>query len=76
MADLAREDEGEVYIKNKCSGCGIRIRIKCLLESGIRNRFFVDPGYWISDPGSQTHIFESLVTIFWAKRCNNFLSMG
>ncbi len=28
--------------------------------SGIRNRFF-------PDPGSQTHIFESLVTIFWVK---------
>ncbi len=28
--------------------------------SGIRNRFF-------SDPGSQTHIFESLLTIFWVK---------
>ncbi len=28
--------------------------------SRIRNRFF-------PDPGSQTHIFESLVTIFWAK---------
>jgi hypothetical protein len=28
--------------------------------SGIRNRFF-------PDPGSQTHIFESLVTIFWVE---------
>jgi hypothetical protein len=28
--------------------------------SGIRNRFF-------PDPGSQTHIFEDLVTIFWVK---------
>ncbi len=28
--------------------------------SGIRNRFF-------PDPGSQTLTFESLVTIFWAK---------
>ncbi len=28
--------------------------------SGIRNKFF-------SDPGSQSHIFESLVTIFWVK---------
>jgi hypothetical protein len=33
--------------------------------SGIRNRFF--SGSRISDPGSQTHIFESLVTIFWVK---------
>jgi hypothetical protein len=32
--------------------------------SGIRNRFFPDPGPRILDPGSQTHIFESLVTIF------------
>ncbi len=32
--------------------------------SGIRNRvFFVIPDPQISDPGSQTHIFESLVTI-------------
>jgi hypothetical protein len=31
-------------------------------ESGIRNRFFL-----ISDPGSQTFIFESLPTIFWVK---------
>jgi hypothetical protein len=28
--------------------------------SGIRNRVF-------PDPGSQTHIFESIVTIFWVK---------
>ncbi len=28
--------------------------------SGIRNRLF-------PDPGSQPHIFESLVTIFWVK---------
>jgi hypothetical protein len=31
---------------------------------GIRNRFFPDPGSRISDPRSQTHTFESLVTIF------------
>jgi hypothetical protein len=35
------------------------------LGSVIRNRFF--SGSRISDPGSQTHIFESLVTIFWLK---------
>ncbi len=35
--------------------------------SGILNRFFPDPGSRISDPGSQTHIFESLETIFWVK---------
>ncbi len=33
--------------------------------SGIRNRFF--SGSRISDPGSQTHIFQSIVTIFWVK---------
>ncbi len=27
--------------------------------SGIRNRFFLDPGSRFSDPGSQTHILES-----------------
>jgi hypothetical protein len=27
--------------------------------SGIRNKFFSDPGSRISDPGSQTHIFET-----------------
>jgi hypothetical protein len=35
--------------------------------SGIRKGFFPDPGYRIPGPGSQTHIFESLVTIFWVK---------
>jgi hypothetical protein len=28
--------------------------------SGIRKRFFLDPGY-------QTHIFKSLLTIFWGQ---------
>jgi hypothetical protein len=37
--------------------------------SGIRNRFF-------PDPGSQSHIFESLVTIFWAKKFYNSLKIG
>jgi hypothetical protein len=35
--------------------------------SGIRNKFF-------PDPGSQTHIFEGLVTIFWVKIGPNFFS--
>ena len=35
--------------------------------SGIRNRFFPVPGSRIPNPGSQTHIFEGLVTIFWVK---------
>ncbi len=49
--------------KNQCCGSGYGIR--CLFDPwirdpGIRNRCF-------PDPGSQTHTFESLVTIFWAK---------
>ena len=36
--------------------------------SGIRNRFF-------PDPGSQTHIFESLVTYF-GKKYNTSLKIG
>ncbi len=38
----------------------IRIRDPGSGGFGIRNRFF-------PDPGSQTHILESLVTIFWVK---------
>jgi hypothetical protein len=38
----------------------LRIRDWGLFDPGIRNRF-------IPDPGSQTHIFESLVTTFWVK---------
>ncbi len=34
----------------------------CGSGSGMRNRFFL-----IQDLGSQTHIFESLMTIFWVK---------
>jgi hypothetical protein len=37
--------------------------------SGIRNRLF-------PDPGSQTHIFESLVTIFWVKTSINPGKLG
>ncbi len=43
--------------------------------SRIRNRFFPDPGSRIPDPGSQTHIFESLVTIFLGKKFCNFLKI-
>jgi hypothetical protein len=35
---------------------------------GIRNRFFSDSGPRNSDTGSQTHIFERLVTIFLGKK--------
>jgi hypothetical protein len=44
--------------------------------SGIRNRFFPDPGSRISDPGFQTHSFESLVTIFWVKNAYYSLKIG
>jgi hypothetical protein len=40
--------------------CGSGSGIRCLFDPGIRNRFF-------PDPGSQTHIFESLVTTFWVR---------
>jgi hypothetical protein len=39
--------------------------------SGIRNRFFPDPGFRISDPGSKTHIFDN----FLAKKFFNSLKI-
>jgi hypothetical protein len=45
-------------------------------SSGIQNRFFPNPGSRISDSGSQTHIFESLMTIFWGKKFYNSLKIG
>ncbi len=42
----------------QCCGSGIR----CFFDSWI-----LDPDRFFQDPGSQTHIFESLVTIFWVK---------
>jgi len=42
--------------------CAFGSRIRCLFWSWIRDRFFR-----ISDPGSQPHIFESLMTNFWVK---------
>ncbi len=29
--------------------------------------WILDPNRFFPDPGSQTHVFESLVTIFWVK---------
>ncbi len=57
-------------LSNRCWGSGSRIRDPVpfwprFRGSWIQNRFF--SGSRISDPGSQTHIFESLVTIFWVK---------
>jgi hypothetical protein len=37
-------------------------------------RCIFDP--WITDPGTQTHIFDSLVTIFWVKSSINSLKIG
>ena len=39
--------------------------------SGIRNRFFPDPGSLIPDPSSQTHIIEGLVTTFWGVKSSS-----
>ncbi len=64
------------FVREFCSAFStvLRIRIRDPVHfwpldpvSGIRNRFFPDPGSQIPDPGSQTHIFESLVTIFLVK---------
>ncbi len=40
--------------------CESGSEIRCILDPWIRDGFF-------PDPGSQTHIFESLVTIFWVQ---------
>ena len=61
-----------IAVNPKLSSLRIRIRDPgsgafLIPGSGIRNRFFPDPGSRISDTGSQTHNFESLVAIFWAK---------
>ena len=46
--------------------------IGCFLTpgSGIRNRFFPDPGTRIPDPGSQDNIFESFLSVdnFFGKK--------
>ncbi len=39
--------------------------------SGIRNRFFPDPGSRIPDPGSQDHIFDN----FFGKKFYNSLKI-
>ncbi len=38
--------------------------------------FFLDPESRMPNPGSQTHIFEGLVTIFWGKKFYNSLKIG
>jgi hypothetical protein len=55
--------ESKLFFKICGSGSGIRCLFGPWIRnpgSGIRNRFF-------PDLGSQIHIFESLVTIFWVK---------
>ncbi len=42
--------------------CGSGSGIRCLFDPWIR-----DPEWVFPDPGSQTHIFESLLTIIWVK---------
>ncbi len=49
----------------QCCGSGSGIRWLFDPWTRIRDRFFSGSGF--SDPGSQTHIFESLVTNFWVK---------
>jgi hypothetical protein len=58
-----KEKNMEIFFRCCGSGSGIR----CLFDPWIQ-----DPGsgigfFQIPDLGSQTHIFESLVTIFWVK---------
>ncbi len=66
-----------------------RLNARCKRCCGSGSGAFLTPGSGIRkivffpDPGSQTHIFEGLETIFWAKRtiifceffytCSNFL---
>ncbi len=62
------------FQQHRCAVLRIRSGIRCLFDpgSGIRNRFFPDPGSLIPDPGSlipdpgsQTHTFDSLMTNCW-----------
>ncbi len=57
---------------HQCCGSGIR----CLFDpwTRIRDRFF--SGSQISDPGSQTHIFERIVTNFWVKSSIIFFKLA
>ncbi len=47
--------------------CGSGSGIRCLFDPWICDPEKIFSGSRISDPGSQTHIFESLETIFWVK---------
>jgi hypothetical protein len=39
----------------------------CFFDLWFRDEFFLDPGSRFPDPGSQTHISESLETLFGVK---------
>jgi hypothetical protein len=39
--------------REQCCGSGSGAILTLDPESGLRNRFFWDPGFWIPDPGSQ-----------------------
>jgi hypothetical protein len=56
---LVNKTYGTFFVADPGSG------IWCLFESRIRNSFFPYPGS--RDSGYQTHVFESLVIIFWTK---------
>jgi hypothetical protein len=59
-----QDGKTEENLENQCCGSGIR----CLFGPSIRDPEYVFSESWISDPGSQTHTFESLMTIFRVER--------
>jgi hypothetical protein len=63
LAALAPEHEELLW--THADACLERYRTGQCCGSGSGIRCLFDP--WLSDPGSQTRIFESLVTIFWVK---------
>jgi hypothetical protein len=54
---MENENTAPIHIRTGKQCCGSGSRVRCLSDSGIRNRFFLDPE-------SQTHIFDSLGAIF------------
>jgi hypothetical protein len=68
---LRSQDPGSGAFLTPGSGIGIGFfRIPDL------GSWISDTGYWILDLGSQTHIFENLVTIFLSKKFYNSLKIG
>jgi hypothetical protein len=71
----ADDAEAEISSPGQCCESGSEIRIRRLFDPGfgisffrIRNRFFLNPG-------SQTHIFDSLMTNFGQKVIQPFLAI-